>query len=142
MIETYGLTHIALAVRDVERASRFYCQVFGAVETYDNQDFLQSETPGHHRVIVFQTGSEDEIGKIGGIRHFGFRLVDPADIDAAARAVEEAGGTIRSRGEFAPGVPSLFASDPDGYEIEIWYECPWARAPAGPSYRGLAAAAA
>jgi catechol 2,3-dioxygenase-like lactoylglutathione lyase family enzyme len=122
MIKTYGLTHIALAVHDVDRASRFYCQVFGAVETYHKGDFIQIETPGHHDVIVFQTGSEDEIGKIGGIRHFGFRLVDPAAIDAAARAVEEAGGTILSRGEFCPGEPYIFAADPDGYEIEIWYE--------------------
>ena len=122
MIKTYGLTHVALAVRDVDRSSRFYCQVFGAVETCRKEDFIQIETPGQHDVIVFQTGSEEEIGKAGGILHFGFRLVDPADIDDAARAVEEAGGTIRSRGEFAPGVPYLYASDPDGYEVEIWYE--------------------
>jgi hypothetical protein len=24
--------------------------------------------------------------------------------------------------EFCPGEPYLFAKDPDGYEIEIWYE--------------------
>jgi hypothetical protein len=28
----------------------------------------------------------------GGIVHFGFRLVDPGDIDAAVEAVERAGG--------------------------------------------------
>lgn len=122
MIKTYGLTHIALAVQDVKRSSRFYQQVFGAVETCHKEDFIQIETPGCHDVIVFQTGSAEEIGKAGGILHFGFRLVDPADIDDAVRAVEEAGGTIRSRSEFAPGVPYLYASDPDGYEIEIWYE--------------------
>lgn len=125
MIKTYGLTHIALAVQDVERSSRFYNQVFGAVETYHSEHFIQVETPGGHDVLVFEQASPDEIdeiGKTGGIRHFGFRLVDPADIDAAARAVEEAGGTILSRGEFCPGEPYIFAADPDGYEIEIWYE--------------------
>ena len=34
MVKTYGLTHIALAVSDASRSSRFYQKVFGAVETY------------------------------------------------------------------------------------------------------------
>jgi catechol 2,3-dioxygenase-like lactoylglutathione lyase family enzyme len=122
MIRTHGLTHIALAVHNVERASRFYQKVFGVVETYRSEGFIQVETPGSHDVIVFEESDEETIGLSGGIRHFGFRLVDPADIDAAAKAVEEAGGVILSRGEFVPGEPYVFVSDPDGYEIEIWYE--------------------
>ena len=42
----------------------------------------------------------------------------------AAQAVERAGGRILSQGEFCPGEPYLFAADPDGYEVEIWYELP------------------
>lgn len=122
MIRTHGLTHIALAVRDVERSSRFYQKVFGAVETYHREGFAQVETPGSHDVIVFEASDKTTIGQTGGIRHFGFRLVDPKDIAAAVREVEEAGGKILSRGEFCPGEPYLFAADPDGYEIEIWYE--------------------
>ena len=60
--------------------------------------------------------------KPGGIQHFGFRLTDPADIDKAVTPVAEACGAIRSRGEFCPGEPYVFFSDPDGYEVEIWYE--------------------
>jgi hypothetical protein len=26
------------------------------------------------------------------------------------------------RGEFAPGFPFAYVADPDGYEIEIWFE--------------------
>jgi catechol 2,3-dioxygenase-like lactoylglutathione lyase family enzyme len=63
-------------------------------------------------------------GKAGGIAHFGFRLRNPKDIDAAARAVKKAGGRVKSQGEFVPGEPYLFATDPDGYEIEIWFELP------------------
>jgi hypothetical protein len=36
--------------------------------------------------------------------------------------VESAGGVLTSRGEFAPGLPYAFVRDPDGYEIEIWFE--------------------
>lgn len=61
-------------------------------------------------------------GTPGGIIHFGFRLTRPEDIDAAIEAVEKAGGTTTSKGEFGPGLPYAFFRDPDGYEIEIWFE--------------------
>ena len=41
-----------------------------------------------------------------------------------AASVQEAGGTIREHGEFVPGEPYMFFTDPDGYEVEIWYELP------------------
>jgi catechol 2,3-dioxygenase-like lactoylglutathione lyase family enzyme len=123
MIKTYGLTHVAVAVRDVTRASRFYMQVFGAVEVYKKDGFVQLQTPGARDVLVFEENPK-QAGKIGGIAHVGFRLQNPQDIAAAANAVEQAGGTIKEQGEFVPGEPYLFATDPDGYEIEIWFEKP------------------
>jgi len=123
MIKTYGLTHVAVAVRDVKRASKFYRQVFGAVEVYKHDGFVQLQTPGARDVLVFEEKPK-QAGKIGGVAHFGFRLRNPKDIDAAAKAVKKAGGTIKEQGEFVPGEPYLFATDPDGYEIEIWFEKP------------------
>jgi catechol 2,3-dioxygenase-like lactoylglutathione lyase family enzyme len=61
-------------------------------------------------------------GKRGGIRHFGFRLVDPKDIDEAVDLALAAGGTLLRRGDFDRGLPYAYVEDPDGYEIEIWYE--------------------
>ena len=122
MVRTFGLTHIALAVRDVDRSAQFYHRVLGAVEVYRQAGFVQIQTPGSRDVIVLE--QKPDAGKQGGIIHFGFRLVDPADIDAAATAVVQAGGTLVDKGEFCPGEPYLFARDPDGYEIEIWFELP------------------
>ena len=123
MVETFGLTHIALAVRDVERASRFYQDVLGAVEVYRQKAFAQLQTPGTRDVIVLEEAPE-RAGTRGGVGHFGFRLRAAADIGAAVAAVEAAGGRVRETGEFVPGEPYLFAIDPDGYEFEIWYELP------------------
>ena len=128
MIETFGLTHIALAVQDAERAFRFYQDVFGMVAVYRENGFIQAQTPGCRDVLVLEeTGSR--VAGSGGIAHFGFRLVDPADIDEAVRAVERAGGEILSRGEFCPGEPYVFCRDPDGYAVEIWHELPTAADP-------------
>ncbi len=61
-------------------------------------------------------------GEPGGIVHFGFRLVSPGDIDTAVDEAERAGGKLLRRGEFSPGYPYAYIADPDGYEVEIWYE--------------------
>ncbi len=123
MVKTYGLTHIALAVQDVERAFAFYKKVFGVVKVYHQGGFLQAQTPGSRDVIVFEENRKTP-GTSGGIAHFGFRLTDPKDIKKAAAAIKRAGGTIRDQGEFVPGEPYIFFTDPDGYEVEVWYEVP------------------
>jgi catechol 2,3-dioxygenase-like lactoylglutathione lyase family enzyme len=122
-VRTHGLTNIALAVRDPERSLNFYRRVFGAVAVYKERGFIQAQTPGSRDVLVFEKAAR-KAGRAGGVAHFGFRLIDPADIKSALRAVKAAGGKILSHGEFCPGEPYLFFRDPDGYEVEIWYELP------------------
>jgi len=122
-LPTYGLTHVALAVRDLDRSLQFYRTVFGMVETHRGEHFVQAQTPGTHDVLVLETDSA-RAGSRGGVLHFGFRLRRAADIGAAARRVRLAGGTIRERGEFVPGEPYVFFTDLDGYDVEVWYELP------------------
>jgi catechol 2,3-dioxygenase-like lactoylglutathione lyase family enzyme len=122
VVKTYGLTHIALSVKNPERTFRFYNAVLGAIAVYRQPDFIQAQTPGSRDVLVFERGRGS--GKSGGIAHFGFRLTRPSDLEKALTAIESAGGKIKSHGEFCPGEPYVFFSDPDGYEVEIWYEIP------------------
>jgi catechol 2,3-dioxygenase-like lactoylglutathione lyase family enzyme len=122
-VDTYGLTHVALAVRDPQRSLQFYRAVLGVIPVYEQGDFVQAQTPGSRDVLVFERKPR-QAGKIGGLAHFGFRLRRPEDIDRAKAAVLGAVGAIRESGEFVPGEPYLFLTDPDGYEVEIWYEKP------------------
>jgi catechol 2,3-dioxygenase-like lactoylglutathione lyase family enzyme len=71
MIRTFGLTHVALGVEDVERAFGFYASVFGMVAVYRTDTFLQAQTPGARDVLVFER-SEARGGNTGGIAHIGF----------------------------------------------------------------------
>ena len=123
MVPTHGLTHIALAVRDPERASDFYRSVLGARVVFRSADFIQLQTPGSRDVLVFERDPK-RAGRRGGVAHFGFRLLKPEDIARAARAVGRAGGRILEQGEFVPGEPYLFARDLEGYVVELWYELP------------------
>jgi catechol 2,3-dioxygenase-like lactoylglutathione lyase family enzyme len=121
VIRTHGLTHISLAVRDMELSLKFYSDVFGVREYYRDETSIQAQGPGEHDVIAFEQDSS-AVGMPGGIRHFGFRLMHASDIDDAVREVVRAGGRLLRRGEHAPGYPFAYIADPDGYEVEIWYE--------------------
>jgi catechol 2,3-dioxygenase-like lactoylglutathione lyase family enzyme len=128
-VATYGLTHIALAVADVDRAFEFYASVFGMLAVYRDENFLQAQTPGTRDVLVFER-SERRAAAKAGIAHFGFRLIEPGAIHHAAALVAKAGGTVVEQGEFVPGEPYLFARDRDGHLLEIWYEIPTSVDPA------------
>lgn len=122
MIETGGLHHIHLVVRDLERALRFYQSVFGMQEQFRvGRDMVFISTPGSDDLITLNQDEKErhQAGHSGGISHFGFKLRRGSDLDAAAREVERGGGRVVSRGEHAPGVPFVYVSDPDGYVIEL-----------------------
>lgn len=89
---------------------------------YQEEGFIQLTTPGCKDILVFEERKDKAIGQTGGILHFGFRLKDPEDIDDIMDRIMTAGGTILERGEFVPGSPFIFFKDPDGYEVEVWYE--------------------
>jgi catechol 2,3-dioxygenase-like lactoylglutathione lyase family enzyme len=118
---THGLTHLSLAVANLERSKRFYEQAFGARQYYCDEACIQLQGPGPNVVLALNLAPK-LAGKVGGIDHFGFRLLDAADIDDAIKAALSAGGRLKNRGEHAPGCPFAYLLDPDGYEIEVWYE--------------------
>jgi catechol 2,3-dioxygenase-like lactoylglutathione lyase family enzyme len=121
MVKTHGLSHISLKVRDPERSLRFYADAFGVTEYFRDGSSIQAKGPGPWDVLAFER-APDDAGVAGGVSHFGFRLVSPEDIDGAVDAALAAGGKLVRRGEFKPGFPFAYVLDPDGYEIELWYE--------------------
>jgi catechol 2,3-dioxygenase-like lactoylglutathione lyase family enzyme len=121
VIKTCGLTHIHLVVKDIRRSLDFYKTVFGMQEKFWAGDALVFlNTPGSNDVIALHQSSDDQpTGASGGILHFGFQLNDNSKMDDAIDQVVAAGGALKKRGEFTPGVPFAYVADPDGYEIEL-----------------------
>jgi catechol 2,3-dioxygenase-like lactoylglutathione lyase family enzyme len=131
-VDTYGLTHIALAVADIERSFRFYQRLLGAkllgnLEGRDDEDLgsqkaIEFGTPGSRDVVVLMRSDEPVTGETGQLAHFGFRLVSAEDPATVAAEVERAGGTVGGQGRFSDGDPYVFARDPDGYIVELWFQ--------------------
>ncbi len=121
MVETEGLTHINLAVRDLDRSLAFYRDVFGMQELFRDGEMVFLRTPGANDTITLDPREDERAraGMRGGIAHFGFRLRDAAQLDDAIAAVEAAGGRLVERGERAPGDRFAYVEDPDGYLIEL-----------------------
>ena len=99
--KTYGLTHLAIAVKDVNRTLKFYQQVFDMQTMYHENGFIQLTTPGCNDILVFEEKKDSPIGQTGGIAHFGFRLKDAAGIEEITNKVINAGGKI------VPAMPSF-----------------------------------
>jgi catechol 2,3-dioxygenase-like lactoylglutathione lyase family enzyme len=109
-------------VRDLERSLRFYESVFGMEERFrDGPKMVFLNTPGSSDLITLnEDPAEAQLAGVNaGVAHFGLRLVNRADLDAAIAEVEAAGGKLLRRGEHSPGTPFAYVLDPDGYVIEL-----------------------
>lgn len=122
------LNHAVLFVTDLERAVRFYADVFGmeviAREPRANAAFLRLPRSGnHHDLGLFGLGADAGPKRRGvGLYHLAWQ-VDTIDELAGARdAILEAGAYT---GESSHGATkSLYGADPDGNVFEIMWMLP------------------
>ena len=105
----------------------FYRRIFGVIKVYDQNGWIQAQTPGTRDIIVFDESAPRAGKPVGALPHFGFRLIDPQvhnEIDTAAmeRVTEAGGETSGHKGEFCPGEPYLFFNSLHANEVEIAFE--------------------
>jgi catechol 2,3-dioxygenase-like lactoylglutathione lyase family enzyme len=125
MFQSYGLTHLQIAVRDLEKSVGFYKHLFGMKELFRvGEHMVMLQTPGSKEVITINGNPnvKEVAGKLVGVQHFGFRLREKPDFAKMQDFILNAGGTNfehGTRGE--DGEVWAFFNDPDGYDIELFW---------------------
>jgi len=123
------LNHAVLFVADLERAERFYTEVFGmevaAREPRANAAFLRLPRSGnHHDLGLFGVGPAAAPKRRGGIGlyHLAWQLDTVDELVEAREALVEAGAFT---GESSHGATkSVYGADPDGNEFEVMWMLP------------------
>jgi catechol-2,3-dioxygenase len=123
------LNHAVLFVADLDRAVRFYTEVFGmevvAREPRANAAFLRLPRSGnHHDLGLFGVGPAAPPKRRGGIGlyHLAWQVDTIDELEQARKTLTEAGALT---GESSHGATkSLYGADPDGNEFEVMWMLP------------------
>jgi catechol-2,3-dioxygenase len=128
-VKVQELGHIVLFVKNVQKSASFYGDVLGweAVIPVTLGSPVAAFSAGrtHHELLLIEVGegaSPQASGRHLGLYHFGIKIGD--DDDALREAVvrlREAGITIQGMSDHTIS-HSLYISDPDGNEIELYVD--------------------
>jgi len=120
------LQHLVLWVADVERSVRFYRDVLGfeIAHRYPNAAFLRIAGSGddHNLGLFQQPGLRAPDEHVARMYHAAWEVGTLSDLASARRTLIEAGALV---GQSDHGVSlSLYAKDPDGLELELFWTVP------------------
>jgi catechol 2,3-dioxygenase len=126
-MEVKELGHIVLYVRNLERSRHFYGDVLGWKQVADMGDMAAMFSSGrtHHELLLLEVGetaSAPPPGRRVGLYHFGLKVGETDDElrDALERLRAEG---VPITGMADHGVThSLYITDPDGNEIELYID--------------------
>ena len=123
------LNHMVLYVRDVERAKAFYRDVLGfkiTTERPGRAAFLRANgSDNHHDLGLFAIGSDapgPTKGDRVGLYHAAWEVASIEDLIQARDALAAAGALVGDNDHGAS--LSLYAVDPDGNELEVFWPVP------------------
>lgn len=126
-MRVHELGHLVLYVRDLERSRTFYRDVLGWTEVaaFGTQGAVFSSGRTHHELLLLEVGHDAAPVPIGprvGLYHFGLKIgTTDEELRTALRDLVDAG--VEVQGTADHGVThSLYITDPDGNEIELYID--------------------
>ena len=126
-MEVKELGHLVLYIRDLERSRAFYRDVLGwrEVAGVPGQMAMYSSGRTHHELLLIEVGPNAAPipqGRRVGMYHFGLKIGETDDeLRAAFQRLAEAGANVVGSADH--GVThSVYITDPDGNEIELYID--------------------
>jgi catechol 2,3-dioxygenase-like lactoylglutathione lyase family enzyme len=119
-----GIRHVALTVRDLEAAERFWVDVMGyEVEWRPDADNVYLH--GGRDNLALHRGDAVQEGQAGQLDHIGIAVPTPADVDAWAAHLEARGVALKTRPKsHRDGSRSLYFYGPQLLLIQIIHHLP------------------
>ena len=124
-----SLGHVVYYVRDLDRSLAFYRDAVGLAvvgELFGGRAAMLSGGRTHHELMLIQVGDAPGPlrGKRIGLYHVAWKVGDSLDDLRRLRdRVQSAGYSIRGMADHTVS-QSLYLSDPDGNEIELYVDSP------------------
>jgi catechol 2,3-dioxygenase-like lactoylglutathione lyase family enzyme len=113
-MQTTGLHHVAISVKEIEPAVRFYADVMG-LEQIERPDFgfpgAWFQAGGNQIHLMEMPDAEPDPRQ-----HYALRV---DDLDEAVAAIEAAGGRVSRAPDVAGAGRQAFVRDPSGNRIEL-----------------------
>jgi catechol 2,3-dioxygenase len=126
-MEVKELGHIVLYVRDVEVSRRFYRDLLGWKEIggSEHQMAMYSSGRTHHELLLIEVGPNAApipSGRRVGMYHFGLKVgTTDEELQEALETLQEAGANVVGSADHTV-THSLYITDPDGNEIELYID--------------------
>ena len=114
MIETTGVDHVVLHVKDVQRAKKFYTEVLGMTpyREDDGQVFLHA---GRQGVALFRKEGETPLTAGNDLNHLALNIA-AGSYETLKAELEKHGVTVTGR----PGEDRcIYFRDPDGHRLQL-----------------------
>jgi catechol 2,3-dioxygenase len=126
-MEVKELGHVVLYVRDLETSRPFYRDVLGWKEIagVPGQMAMYSSGRTHHELLLIEVGTNAATlpqGRRLGMYHFGLKIGETdEELRTALQELVDAGANVVGTADH--GVThSLYITDPDGNEIELYID--------------------
>jgi len=114
MIQTNGIDHIVLHVRDVQRAKKFYTELLGMTVYRENtgQAFLHC---GQQGVALFEKRGDTPLTTGNDLNHLALNVAE-GTYEALKAELERRGVEVSGR----PGdARCIYFHDPDGHRLQL-----------------------
>jgi catechol-2,3-dioxygenase len=132
-VQIEELGHIVLFVRDIDRSADFYSNVLGFRPVIDRPPgqrgvmYRTASERTHHELLLLEAAADAARAPEGprlGLFHFGLKVGDSDEqLREAAETLRAAGVAITSITDHTV-THSIYVTDPDGNEIELYVDVP------------------